>query len=517
MAIRFLKLLLWVFQKVAPSLLNVFLPSALWTLAVVNGIAMAWTQSGMAFNVSIAVLVAFAAGSAVCAPSIVSTLRKGVPTYARVLVYVMALIGLFAEMRQLLPDGWLVGADVIEVAPPVVPASVDLDNDIRMYVPPSPPRSPDLPADLLGAISRGEQMMKNANFDPDRCLGKGEGFEKCLGSYLLAAVNKDGKILQVDVMLAPDGSLVSSPPSFSVDKESGGGFNSAFRVSSPPGWTVVALRRPYRKDGGVTADTYIPYSPNLDTDELVTEGARYFGLMLTSASRELDARHVESKFLDGKLVTDVGTNDHVAALVMTEWVRDPQEFVSGNDAVRARLVTRTLAMFGANRGRAFRFGQSATGALGIAQVMPGTATGIVEQYDDAGLAGFNDFDRTDHQQALKMSILHADAELWVFNRKDRDDRDHLRLLLSDPRTFRLVLASGYNCNFDVVDAIIHARGEGWRKPCPDGDASCRALPLETRQYLEKYEDIYDLLFDRATHDRVAAIVSPPVVAATKTE
>lgn len=517
MKIRILKALLWLVQKVAPLLLNVLVPSVLWTLAVVNGIAIAWTQSGTAFGVSISVVGIFALGSAIAAPLAVSALQKHVAVYVRVIVYGMALIGLFAEMRQLIPDGWLPGEEVVEVVPPIVPATVDLDNDIKMYVPPSPPRSPDLPPDLLGAIEKGERMMEKANFDPDHCLGTGKGFEKCLGSYLLAAVNKNGSLQEVEVMLAPDGSFVSTPASFSVDKESGGGFNSAFRVSSPPGWTVVALRRPYRKDGGVTADTYIPYSPNLDTDELVAEGTRYFGLMLTSASRELEARHVESKFLDGKLVTDIGTNDHVAALVMTEWVRDPQEFVSGNDAVRAQLVTRTLAMFGANRGRAFRFGQSATGALGIAQVMPGTADGIIDQYDDAGLVGTNDFDRIDHQQALKMSILHADAELWVFNRRDRDDRDHLRQLLADARTFRLVLASGYNCNFDVVDAIIHARGADWRKPCPAGDASCRALPLETRQYLEKYEDIYDLLFDRATHDRVAAIVHPPVVVETKTE
>lgn len=496
--------------------INVLIPTVLWTLAFANGFALCWTQTGAAFYASVFVVSAFASGSAIYGRSIASALREHVGMPERIIVYSMAFIGLFGEAWQLF-DGRLLGEEVVEVVPPVVPATVDLDNGIKLYVPPSPPRSPDLPADLLGAIERGKEMMENASFDPARCLGEGEAYEKCLGSYLLAAVNKEGRILRVDVMRAPDGSFVSTPPSFSVDKESGGGFNTAFRVSSPPGWTVVALRRPYRKDGTVVADTYVPYSSKLDTEELVAEGARYFGEMLTSASRELEARRVESKYVPGKLVTDIGTNDHVAAIVMTEWVRDPEAYVRADVRERTEFVTRTLAMFGANRGGAFRFSQSDVGASGIAQVMPKTYKGLLSLYGDAGLAGVDDFDLSDHHQALKLSIIHADSELWVFNREGRDDRDHLRRLLADAQSFRLVLASGYNCNFDVVDAIVHARGNDWRKPCPKAAADCRELPRETQIYLIKYEEIYNLLFDRATHDRVAAIVSPPVIAATKTE
>lgn len=494
-------------------IVTVFLPAVIWMTAVANGLAFASAQSGWALYASVTVVLAFAALSAVYAQSVTDILRNEVGKRALVIVYGMALIGMTAQATQLFRPGWLLDEEVVVAPPPRKPIAIDLDRGIKMYVPPSPARSADLPDDLIGAIARGERMMEKANFEPDKCLGKGTSYDKCLGSYLLAAVSKDGTIQKVDVMLKPDGSYVSTPPSFSVDRQSGEGFNTAFRVSSPPGWTVVALRRPYRKDGTVVADTYIPYSPALDTEELVAEGARYLGLMVTSASRELEARRVKSKFIDGKLVTDIGTNDHVAALVMTEWVRDPAAFVKGDAKERTALVTRTLAMFGANRGRAFRFSQSAVGASGIAQVMPGTASGIVEQYGDAGLAGFNDFDRSDHQQALKLSIIHADAELWTFGKK----RSRLVELLADPAAFRLVLASGYNCEAGWVDGVIQARGEDWRKPCPEGDEACVGLPLETRDYLVKYEEIYALLFDRATHDRVAAIVGPPVVAETQTE
>ena len=459
----------------------VFFTAILWMTAVANGLAFAWTLSGWALYASVAVVIAFAAGSAAYAPAFIEAHRKEIGSGGRVIGYGMAFIGMSAMATQLFRPGWLLDEEVVVVTPPKKPVTVDLDRGIRMYVPPSPPRSADLPDDLLGAIARGERMMEKANFDPDKCLGKGTSYEKCLGSYLLAAVSKDGTLQKVDVMLKPDGSYVSTPPSFSVDRQSGEGFNTAFRVSSPPGWTVVALRRPYRKDGTVVADTYVPYSPALDTEELVEEGARYLGLMLTSASRELEARRVQSKFIEGRLVTDIGTNDHVAALVMTEWVRDPAAFVKGDAKERTALVTRTLAMFGANRGRAFRFSQSAVGASGIAQVMPGTASGIVDQYDDAGLAGFNDFDRSDHQQALKLSIIHADAELWTFGK----NKARLGELIANPAAFRLVLASGYNCEAGWVDGIIQSRGEDWRKPCADGAVGCSDLPLETRNYLIK--------------------------------
>ncbi|MEI6510967.1 MAG: hypothetical protein WCO25_02910 [Candidatus Uhrbacteria bacterium] len=493
--------------------LNVFLPAVIWMTAVANGLAFASAQSGWALYASFAAVIGFSACSAFYAWPVTELHRKGVGKGGRVIVYGMALVGVSSQAIQLFRPGFLLDTDVAVTVASRKPVTVDLDRGIKMYVPPSPHRSPDLPSDLLGAIARGKRMMGKASFDQDKCLGEGEGFRKCLGSYLLAAVDKDGALQKVDVMRKPDGTFVSTPPSFSVDRESGEGFNTAFRVSSPPGWTVVALRRPYTKDGNVVADTYVPYSAALNTDELVTEGARYLGLMLTSASRELEARQVESKFIPGKLVTDIGTNDHVAALVMTEWVRDPEAFVTGTAAERAEFVARTLAMFGANRGRAFRFSQSAVGASGIAQVMPATASGIVDQYDDAGLAGFNDFDRSDHQQALKLSIIHADAELWTFGQ----NKARLGELTANPAAFRLVLASGYNCNAQYVDAVIQSRGDDWRKPCGKEAGACSDLPLETRNYLVKYEEIYGLLFDRATHDRVAAIVSPPVVAETKTE
>jgi len=249
--------------------LNVLVPTVIWTLSVVNMVVAVWPMSGPRFYLGVALIVTVSVGSAWAFDRATTLLRDQATAATRLLLYASLFGGMFAASWDLVP-AWPWWEEAEEPSPPPVePETVDLDG-IRMFVPPTPPRSPDLPEDLLGAIAEGERLMKEAKFDEGRCLGEGKGHEKCLGSYLLAAVNNAAQFQRVEVMWKPnletpaksDGTYVSTPANFTVTKESGGGFNTAFRVSSPPGWTVVALRRPYRNaEGDVVADTYIPYSP----------------------------------------------------------------------------------------------------------------------------------------------------------------------------------------------------------------------------------------------------------------
>ena len=371
----------------------------------------------------------------------------------------------------------------------------------EFFLPPGANRAADVPEDLRAAIKEGSRLMREERLEKDRCGGKGLGWRKCLGDFLIAASDQNGQI-------ATFGLYEEEDPShgFTVTCEReggcGAGVNPSFQVQSPPGWTVVAIRTAVRRKGGTDEDAdgavYIPYSSRLNTPELRQEGIAYLRDLALGAYYELSTRRVESDYLSDVLITGIGTPDHVIALILTEQMWSDRDFANGTDLERLAMLNRTLTIIGANRDRAFWFTRSPVGASGPAQIMKGTYNRLCDRYPSAFLMKDADLGRLEHHNAFKAAMLHADAELWAM------PSEYRRWMVEHPDDGRIVLAAGYNASSNTVYKAIVACGDTWR------DVSCEQtkddkknkLPGETRRYLLKYEWIYDVLFNEAFRQQV---------------
>jgi len=379
------------------------------------------------------------------------------------------------------------------------------------FLPPGPERQADVPENLLDAIARGLALMEDARLDREKCGGAGEGWKRCLGDYLLVAADAEGKLETVEVYQDTE----SSPPGFRVDVEDDTrrvGVNVPFTVVSPPGWTVVALRTAVLSatgPDGIEGASYVPYSSRLDTPEMRRAGQSYLVSAIQEATTQLQKNRVKSQHFRGKLVTEIGTPEHILALILTEQMHNDVGFVKGGSALRLAMLNRTLAIIGANQEGSYRYTRSRVGAAGIGQIMPKTYRNLREIYPGADLPDDAVDGRVDHVSALKAMIVHTDNEWWAFGKSS--EKEHKAWLVEHLDLQRLVLAAGYNANIATVDTAIHACVETWR------DDTCEEMPGETRRYMVKYEWVNRLLFDASFRAKIETETHPPARVAEGTQ
>ncbi|MEK7620259.1 MAG: hypothetical protein AAB413_03420 [Patescibacteria group bacterium] len=392
-----------------------------------------------------------------------------------------------------------------QIPPPPPAVSVQIDG-YTAYVPPGPQRLPDVPEKLVDAVRRGTELVSGLRLDKQRCVPEKAiqlGWKRCFGDYLVAAVDETGQLKVVEVY----GGKSTVPAGFTVTCERegacDGGVNPPFVISAPPGLTAVAIRTTVPGDGpdGTDGATYVPYSTRLNTPELRQAGLEYLHDAVLAAWYELRAKDVCSLFIEGRLVTDFGTPDHVITLILTEQMWSDTWFAEGTEVDRLLMVDRALVTLGLNRWRSFSFSKSRTGARGIGQIMPKTYRDLRDQYSRADLPEDDVDGRTDHHTSIKGMIIHTDNEWWAV--KDSVHRTHL---LENDANRRLVMAGGYNAKISRVIDAIQTCGDSWR------EESCVQLPTETRLYLIKYEWIYGVLFDPAFRTQVEEGVWPTLYA-----
>lgn len=406
---------------------------------------------------------------------------KGFAAAALLTLIVVLFVAVVRSCRKQEPPP----APQIPAPPAAIPVQID---GYTAFVPPGPARLPDVPEHLVDAVRRGTELVSSLRLDKDKCVAASEsqtGWKACLGDYLVAAVNETGKLQAVEVY----GGTSVSPAGFSVSCESegacNGGVNPPFVISSPPGWTAVAIRTAVYGDGpdGVDGATYVPYSSRLNDPELRKAGLEYLHDAVLAAYYELRAKDVRSQYISDRYVTDFGTPDHVITLILTEQMWSDAWFVQGTDLDRLAMLDRALVTLGLNRWRSFSYTKSWADARGIGQIVGKPYRAIRDQYPRIDLPSDDVEGRTDHHSAIKTMIAHTDAEWWAIN-----DAHRFHLLENDPNR-RLVLAAGYNANIATVISAIAECGSTWRQE------SCAQLPRETRLYLVKYEWIYGVLFD----------------------
>lgn len=399
-----------------------------------------------------------------------------------------------------------------QMPPPPAAIPVQIDG-YTAYVPLGPQRLPDVPTELVDAVRRGTELVSGQRLDKKQCVPEKAiqiGWKRCLGDYLVAAVNEGGKLQVVDVY----GGKSTAPAGFTVRCERDGacdsGVNPPFIISAPPSWTAVAIRTAIKGDGpdGVDGATYVPYSSRLNTPELRQAGLEYLHDAVLAAYYELRAKDVRSQFFPDKYVTDFGTPDHVITLSLTEQMWSDKWFAEGTDLDRLLMLDRALVTLGLNRWRSFSYTKSWADARGIGQIVGTPYRAIREQYPRADLPEDDVWGRVDHHNSFKTMIAHTDAEWWAI--KEASHRAHL---LENDANRRLVLAAGYNANIKTVVGVIKVCGENWREDdcgatCKEDPKSCVELPEETRLYLVKYEWIHGILFDPAFRAKVEEGVWP---------
>ena len=413
-----------------------------------------------------------------------------------------------------------------ELAPPLVPleapaSAMVMIGDHEAWVPPGPPRLSDVPENLLDYIERGKRLMEGARFKKMSCVPEKKPdltWKRCLGDdYLLAAVSPDGELEKIEVY----GGVANSPDNFRVrcEREGAceGGVNPPFIVSSPPGWTVVAVRKAVPdKEGteGISGKVYVPYSTRLNTPELRQAGLEYLHLVTESVRYDLLAKDVRSGRIHGKHVLETVTMRHAVVLSLTEQVYSPELFTTGEEIDRLEMLNRILVLYAINREEAFRYVMSNMNARGAWQIIPRSWDTLHETYPDAQLPEDFIYGSTNHPVALKAAILHTDDQWWGLKRKGCED-GHIAEFSDLSGDWGPLFAAGYNGSMARADAVYHACGENWR----DGDCckqiedpakrlACRPLRGETQMYLPKYEWIDQLLFDQEQRIRVEGVTWP---------
>ena len=367
----------------------------------------------------------------------------------------------------------------IEAAPPF---SLDIDGQ-TFFLPPGPVKPDDVPDHLLDAMERGKELLESVRMEKGKCKGAGLEWQKCLGDYLLVAVDAGGILQQIEAYE----SSPSNPPHFSVKCEikgacENGGVNPPFLVSSPPGWTVVAIRTVVK--GSPDGVVYTPYSSALNVPELRQSGLEYLRLVTLAAYYDLRSKEIPSVHVDGAMVTEIAGIDHQITLILTEQVGD-KGFIEADDAGRVALMNRVFTIIGMNRSRSYLYQRSRAKAGGMSQIIPSTYKGLRKNYPDAHMLADATIGRTDHVSAVRAMFLHADEE-W---REFKKSPDLVRKMRKDPAFNRAVLAAGYNASSRTVTNSYIACGENWRSD------KCNLLPGETRRYVTKYEWIHRILFD----------------------
>ncbi len=364
----------------------------------------------------------------------------------------------------------------------------------KLLVPPGPDAKKHVPNDLQKAIQAGLKLLERADFDANQCGGKNTGLARCVGDYILVAMDKDA----VPTLVRVNQGKKSDPPDYTVELEPGWqttrvGINVSLNITHPPDKTVVALLTVVTIDGEAREMAYAPYSSDLDTPEMRTAGLRYLEEVYAEAAETLDKQGVKSLYTGGR-ATKSSDKTHIASLVLTEQVFNDRRFVDGDEKTRLTMVNRTLVLLAANGPNAYPLSRSRVGAVGIAQIMPTTYANLSSSYPKASLPKDSVDGRTQHETAIRAMILHADNQWWAI----QGNKPYAEWLNGHPVEKSYVFAAGYNASMATVRDAVYACKDKWL------DESCKQFPGETRRYVTKYRWIRDLLTNSTFRHDVAS-------------
>ena len=368
-----------------------------------------------------------------------------------------------------------------------------------LLAPPGPDPQEGIPDNLWDLLQKGKEHLQRQQLDITKCGGSGTGWQRCQGDYILAALTPEKD--RITTIYLFEGQS-SDPSDFAITIEGGRkrarGVNVPFTITSPPGWTVLALRTAVDmkdRDTEASADhgvVYVPYTSRIDTPELRSAGTRHLESIVQQAFDRLKARKVISRYAPNKGVYEIVSPEHLITLVLTEQMYNDVTFVNGSTKERLWMLNRSLVLMGANLEDTWNYTRSGAGAVGIAQITGNTYQLLRKAYPTAKLEEAAGPGRRDHVNSAMGIILHTDDELMTLRNLGVTNwmREH-------PADWQLVLAAGYNANVaNTVQRSVRICGTKWR------EEPCTELPDETKRYLIKYEWVRAVLFDEDFRKKV---------------
>lgn len=208
----------------------------------------------------------------------------------------------------------------------------------------------------------------------------------------------------------------------------------------------------------LVSGSYVPYSPELHTQDVAEEGRRYLEEAILQALEELDELDVKSKTFTDQNLSELASIDFIHALLVDEHL-DPEEFKKNTkNGTLSRLIEKYWVEVAINRDSAFRMSVSPAGATGISQFICPTYARILNESPEAKLDPVFVRGMQDHVNAIKASITLFDSDMssW-WTPTARKVCSISTDLLED------CWAASYNGGPNRLNRVIARRGKDWDK------------------------------------------------------
>ncbi|MBL8029973.1 MAG: hypothetical protein JNN11_01870 [Candidatus Doudnabacteria bacterium] len=228
---------------------------------------------------------------------------------------------------------------------------------------------------------------------------------------MLAILLPDGQI-KITGAIQKGRSFVFPDKSYSISLTRFNGVNSRFKVTSPEGGKVVALKYLITpvESGSKSAiqnstyeALYTPYSPELDQTDVANYGQKYLDNVISQVAEQL--KNYPSVSLPGSTVTQAIRPGLIKALVYAEHM-DTNELLNASDI--KPISNRINTLFAINESETYRYSGSSAGALGISQFIESTYLGLVKRHTSANLIPDFKQGMADHINSIKSTYLLLD-------------------------------------------------------------------------------------------------------------
>lgn len=197
---------------------------------------------------------------------------------------------------------------------------------------------------------------------------------------------------------------------------------------------------------------YSPYSPALDTTDMVKYGHAWLEEGFKQVEAELRASGVKSRFDPTKLIADVISPDVAKAILLIEHTdeisltRDPSS-----------IYSRMLITVAANGTSSYAYDDSHVGAQGFAQFMPSTYS-LVAQDSRLGLPKNVEEGTRNFYSAVKAQVVYLDR-LWSVM-----PNEVKQAISTNPDRAAEYVVAAYNGGEGRIQKAVAVWGDDWSDP-----------------------------------------------------
>lgn len=257
------------------------------------------------------------------------------------------------------------------------------------------------------------------------------------------------------------------------------GVGRQFVIHFPRGYFTLAIKRAVRiHDGTIREVINTPYSQGLDLPEVRQEGLKYLNDLLKKARVDLKRLKVPSWASPGSTVDETVPLRVPLVLNIIEHL-DPERF--SRESIKS-LMRENFVILAANKGNAYRYSVSSSGARSLFQLTPDTYERVFKGYPKARLNSNFVRGAEDHNNAARAELCLLDADLWYLGQR------RYSIMKKDQIQLGRYLAACYNYGAPRTRHALTKHGlKRWLEH----------LPQETRIYIKKFDAVYNLLYGSA--------------------